>query len=75
MKLLTPEGMKIATLTLNTNLTRQEKLKNAQYFFSPLFPPIYLFGFWVFQLEKFILQENVSQMRFFDFQTFCWFTT
>ena len=40
MKLLTPEGMKIASLTLITKWTRQEELKNAQYFFSPLFPSI-----------------------------------
>ena len=30
MKLLTPEGMKIATLTLITDRTRQAELKNAQ---------------------------------------------
>ena len=75
MKLLTPEGMKIATLTLITDRTRQEEFKNAQYFSLLYFLQFSYFGFWLFQLEKFIFQEKWSPMRFFDFPTFCWFTT
>ena len=65
MKLLTPEGMKIATLTLITNRTRQEELENAQYFFSPLFPPIYLVWFLVFSTRKIHISREMVTNEIF----------